>query len=250
MSHFPADPYPRASYGPPGGPPGPPPGPPPAGGPPHGPYGPYYGHRPPQDAYGPYLREGAEEYPPAAGLPLAPVLRRTWARLIDFALVAVFGFALIFPLMVAAFGLDTSGTKAGEQGGGWSSGTIFALFFVGAVLPFLYEAVQLAISGQTIGKRVLALRVVRADAAGDPPDIAQGVWRALINNIGYQIPIFLLLLLAVKVFEPALLLVFGAVAALVIAYLRAAWDRPLHQAVHDRYAGTVVVDERAGWEEE
>ena len=42
----------------------------------------------------------------------------------------------------------------------------------------------------------------------------------------------------------------GRQALLVVAYLRAAWDQPLHQAVHDKYAGTVVIDERADWEEE
>jgi uncharacterized RDD family membrane protein YckC len=165
-------------------------------------------------------------------------------------LVAVFGFGLVFPLMVAAFGLETAGSEAGEEGGGWSTGALFGLFFVAAVLPFLYEAIQLAMSGQTIGKRIVGLRVVRADPAGDLPAIGQGVWRAAINNIGYQVPVFLFLLLAVKAFEPAVLLVFAAAAALVVFYLRAAWDQPLHQAVHDRYAGTVVVDERVDWEEE
>jgi uncharacterized RDD family membrane protein YckC len=269
----------RSSYGPPGQPPqgpppGPSPGPSPEGRPPYGrqPYGggpPYgdrqggargrgsgrdhgrdYGAQSPQDAYAPYVRSGEEEYPAAADLALAKTLRRARARLIDFVLVAVFGFGLVFPIMVGAFGLQTSGTKAGEEGGGWSTGAIFGLFFVAAVLPFLYEAIQLAMSGQTIGKRIVGLRVVRADPAGDPLDIGQAVWRAAINNIGYQIPVFLFLLLAVKVFEPALLLVFGAAAAIVVFHLRAAWDQPLHQAVHDRYAQTVVIDERVDWEED
>jgi uncharacterized RDD family membrane protein YckC len=254
--HGPGGPYGR--QGPPQGPPpGPPPeGPPPYGGQPHGnyggraPYGGRYGAEAPQDAYAPYLRSGEEPYPPAADLPLARTLRRAQARLIDFVLVTVFGFGLVFPIMVAAFGLETAGSDAGEEGGGWSTGALFGLFFVAAVLPFIYEAIQLAMSGQTIGKRIVGLRVVRADPAGDLPAIGQGVWRAAINNIGYQLPVFLFLLLAVKVFEPAVLLVFAAAAALVIFYLRAAWDQPLHQAVHDRYAGTVVVDERVDWEEE
>jgi hypothetical protein len=29
-----------------------------------------------------------------------------------------------------------------------------------------------------------------------------------------------------------------------MAYLWAIWDEPLHQALHDRLAGTVVVDDR------
>ncbi|HEU5155501.1 MAG TPA: RDD family protein [Streptosporangiaceae bacterium] len=245
-------------YGPSGyphqGPPphGPPPGPPPDrdayGG---RPYGGPYGHQSPHDAYAPYLRAGEEPYPPAADLPLARTFQRTKARLIDFLLVAVFGFGLIFPIMVAALGLDTSGTESGgDESSGWSTGAMFGLFFVAAVLPFLYEAIQLGMSGQTIGKRIVGLRVVRADPAGEQVTVGQAVWRAMINNIGYQIPVFLFLLLAVKVFQPALLLMFGAAAALVVFYLRAAWDQPLHQAVHDRYAGTVVIDERVDWEEE
>jgi uncharacterized RDD family membrane protein YckC len=233
-------------------PPGPPPGPPPQGpGPPHGrpPYG-GYGSRP-EDAYAPYLRGGQSDYPPpAADLPLAPILRRARARLIDFFLVAVFGFGLIFPIMVGAFDLGTPGTDAGEEGGGWTTGAIFGLFFVAAVLPFVYEAVQLGISGQTIGKRVLGLRVVRTNPAGEPVGFTQGTWRALINNVVYQVPVFLFLLLAVKVFETALLLMFAAAVGILVAYLRAAWDQPLHQSVHDRYAGTVVVDDNVIWEEE
>jgi uncharacterized RDD family membrane protein YckC len=241
------------SYGPPGQPPS---GPPPAGPPPQGwqqPYGqqrPHGSQQSPQDAYAPYLRSGQEEYPPAADLALAAIRRRAGARLIDFFLVAVFGFGLIFPLMVAAFGLQTSGTKAGEDGGGWSGGAMFTLFFVAALLPFVYEAIQLAMYGQTIGKRVLGLRVVRTDPAGDPVTATQGVWRAAINNVGYQLPVFLFLLVAVKVFTAAVLLVFVAAAGLLVAYLRAAWDQPLHQAIHDRYAATVVVDDNVTWEEE
>jgi uncharacterized RDD family membrane protein YckC len=254
MSQPPEGGYPRGfgphgqSYGPPGQPPpGPPPGPGPEG---QGAYG-RQQWQSPQDAYAPYLRGRPDDYPPpAADLPLAPILRRARARLIDFFLVAVFGFGLIFPIMVGAFGLDTPGTDAGEEGGGWTAATIFALFFVAAVLPFLYEVIQLTISGQTIGKRILGLRVVRTDPAGDPIDVMTATWRAAINNIGYQIPIFFFLLLAVKVFTGALLLMFAALVTLLIAYLRAAWDQPLHQAVHDRYAATVVVDDTVEWEEE
>jgi uncharacterized RDD family membrane protein YckC len=257
MSQPPQGGYPQGygphgrSYGPPGQPPpGPPPGQGAEGRPPYGRRQWHSSHQQsPHDAYAPYLRAGPD-YPPAADLALAPILRRARARLIDFFLVGAFGFGLIFPIMVAAFGLDTPGTDASEEGGGWTAGTIFALFFVAAVLPFLYEAIQLAMSGQTIGKRILGLRVVRADPAGDPVDVTTGVWRAAINNIGYQLPVFFFLLVAVNVFTPALLLMFAAVAAVLIAYLRAAWDQPLHQAVHDRYAATVVVDDTVIWEEE
>jgi hypothetical protein len=34
-----------------------------------------------------------------------------------------------------------------------------------------------------------------------------------------------------------------------VCYLWAIWDQPLHQAVHDRFAGTVVIDDRAEYVE-
>ncbi|GLW65983.1 hypothetical protein Arub01_42270 [Actinomadura rubrobrunea] len=184
-------------------------------------------------------------YDDAAGLPLAPILRRAGARIIDNALVAVFGFALVVPITVGIIGLDTSGSKATSEGGIWNWPIIFTLFSVLAVLPFLYEAIQLSLWGRTLGKRILHLGVVQARPAGERLTMTQAIWRAGVMHIGYQLGVFFFLVLAVMVwdyFAYGMLLVW---IGTLMAHLWAIWDQPLHQALHDRFSGTLVIDERA-----
>src|SRR5205823_2856366 len=95
-----------------------------------------------------------------------------------------------------------------------------------------------------LGKRFLTLRVVSVDPPGDRIGVTKAVWRAGINNIGYQLPIFFFLLVGVTVFEYALAGMFFAAVGVLMSYLWAIWDQPLHQSIHDRFAATVVVDER------
>lgn len=201
------------------------------------PYDPNYG--PGQGAGGAYHPEGH----PAAELPLAPIHRRALARMMDAGIVWAFGFALIFPIVLGSVGSD-GGAKGGEDGGGWTTASLVTTFIVLAVLPFVYEAVQLALWGHTLGKRVMALSVVRVQPAGDPLPMTQAVWRSAINNVGYQLAIFFFLLIGVTIFEYALILMVLVAIGVLIAYLWAIFDQPLHQAIHDRFAGTVVVDDR------
>jgi len=208
--------------------------------PPRGQGGPLPQHTPPSGSYDSYGAQGPAGPHPAEELPLAAFGPRAKARLIDFGLVFAGGFAVIFPIALGAIGVP----KDGEA---WSTPILWTTFFVAAVLPFLYEAIQLALWGQTIGKRQIGLRVVLADPAGAVLPITTAVWRAAINNLGYQLGIFLFLLLGVKVWTFFLFFMFVAIAGMVMAYLWAIWDRPLYQAIHDRYAGTVVVDDRAEW---
>lgn len=193
---------------------------------------------------------GYEGSSDAADLPLAPIHRRAGARLMDNALVAVFGFALILPVTIGAFGLGKPGSKAEEEGGIWNWPIIFTLFCVLSVLPFIYEAVQLSMWGRTLGKRVLGIGVVQANPAGEALTTTQAVWRAAITHIAYQIGVFFFLVLAVMVwsyFAYGMLLVW---AGTLMAYLWAIWDQPLHQALHDRFSGTLVIDERVDYSEE
>lgn len=199
---------------------------------------------PSYDQYGGYDDPSA-----GADLPLAPILRRAAARIMDNALVAVFGFALVLPIVVGTIGLDTPGSKAGSEGGIWNWPIIFTLFCVLSVLPFLYESVQLAMWGRTLGKRVMRLGVVQVRPAGSPLSTTQGVWRAAITHVGYQIGVFFFLILSVKMwsyFAYGMALVW---AGALMAYLWAIWDQPLRQALHDRFAGTLVIDERVGYDE-
>ncbi|ACZ00006.1 MULTISPECIES: RDD family protein [Thermomonospora] len=193
----------------------------------------------------PYAHGGYGGYQDSAvDLPQAPIHRRALARLMDNALVAVFGFALVLPIAFGVIGLDAPGSDTRTEGGVWNWPIIITLFVVLAILPFIYEAVQLSLWGHTLGKRVLGMSVVRADPLGDPMTVPQAVWRAAINNIGYQIGLFFFLILMVMVWEYAAYGLLLAAVGTLLAYLWAIWDEPLHQAVHDRFADTVVVDDR------
>ncbi|MDX6741800.1 RDD family protein [Actinocorallia sp. A-T 12471] len=178
---------------------------------------------------------------PAESLPLAAFRPRALARLIDAGLVWALGFAVLFPIVLASIGVNK------EEDGVWSGPVLWTTFIVVAVIPFLYEAVQLAVWGRTLGKRQIGLRVVLADPAGEPLPIMTAVYRAAINNLGYMLGIFLFLLLGVKVWSFFVFLMFVAAAGVFMAYAWSVWDRPLFQSIHDRYAGTVVVDDRADW---
>jgi len=157
---------------------------------------------------------------PVESLALAPISRRALARVIDAGLLGIVGFALILPFMIAAVGLNEPGSH-GRDGGVWSGPAVFGWILVVAILPFAYEAVQLALWGQTLGKRVMSLRVIAE--SGEPLATGQAVGRAAVNNVLY---------------------LFGCGVGTVMAYLWAIWDEPLHQALHDRLTGTVVVDDR------
>lgn len=160
---------------------------------------------------------------PVGELMLAPLARRALARVIDAGLLGVVGFALILPFMIAAVGLDEPGSRANEDAGGgvWSGSALFGWLLVVAVVPFAYEALQLALCGQTLGKRILGLRVITE--SGEPIAPAQAIGRAAVNNVLYLL---------------------GCGVGTLMAYLWAIWDEPLHQALHDRLTGTVVVDDR------
>lgn len=201
-----------------------------------------------QGGYGGYPQQGYPQqpaYPPgAAELPLAPIYRRAAARLVDSVIVWAFGFAVVLPIVLGALGTGSGKKGGGDSGTPWTSALLTTFFIVSCVLPFLYEAGMLMISGQTLGKRFLTLRVVSVNPPGEQIGVTKAVWRAAINNIGYQLPIFFFLLVGVTVFEYALAGMFFAAVGVLMSYLWAIWDQPLHQSIHDRFANTVVVDER------
>jgi uncharacterized RDD family membrane protein YckC len=211
---------------------------------------PSYGQQPyPDQPYGqqPYDSYGggySEEPSEAADLSLASIWRRAGARLVDAGLTWAAGFAVVFPITLGAIGVPKDGDP-------WSMPILVTFFGVMSVLPFVYEAVMLSMSGQTIGKRLLGLRVVDVDPAGEPIGWGKAVWRSMINNVVYQLGVFLFLLIGVTTpFVYALLGIFFAAIGVLVSYLWAIWDQPLHQAVHDRFAGTVVIDDRVEYEYE
>lgn len=199
--------------------------------------------QPADQGYG-YYGGGHDDISEAASLPLAPILRRAGARLLDNSLVAMFGFALVLPVAIGTIGLGSAGSDTDTEGGTWNWPIIFTLFTVVSVLPFIYEAVQLSMWGRTVGKRILHIGVVRARPAGEEVTTTQAVWRAGIVHVGYQLGIFFFLVLAVMWWEYFAYGVLLVTIGVVMAHLWAIWDQPLHQALHDRFAGTLVIDER------
>lgn len=102
-------------------------------------------------------------------LPYATVGRR-WAALIVDRLL-VFG-PLIVGAIAFAIGADASG--AGDEAFGPLAIVLFLLWLVAA---FLYEPLMTARDGQTVGKKMMSIRIVRTD--GSPISTGQAWGRSL-----------------------------------------------------------------------
>jgi uncharacterized RDD family membrane protein YckC len=100
----------------------------------------------------------------------------------------------------------------------------FTITAIAAALWFAYEVPALANSGQTPGKRLLGIKVVRLEADG-PLGFGRS-WRRW-NPMG----------VATLLWTCGVGFVFQFIDCLFIAI-----DQPLHQALHDKSAATVVVD--------
>lgn len=141
--------------------------------------------------------------------------RRLVARLIDITIMTVTVSVLAIPFIVIA---DES-----PDGANWVIAPIVLIAFCGF---YLYDPIQLALWGRTPGKRIMKLRVAPADAPDAPLTGARGFGR------GMTYP----LLFSVIGFFPLL----GLVSLLNALWLL--WDLPLRQCLHDKIAGTVVVN--------
>jgi uncharacterized RDD family membrane protein YckC len=142
---------------------------------------------------------------------LAEPSQRLVARLVDTLIVGV-------PLATVATGVFSRETAQ----------TVVAPIAFAAVF-LVYEAVQLALWGRTIGKRLTGVRVVSAD--GRRPRISQ----ALVRSVIYALP-------------PAArpVPVLNVLAGVFwLAEIGLMFEGVHRQALHDRAAGTLVVDTRA-----
>jgi uncharacterized RDD family membrane protein YckC len=165
------------------------------------------------------------------GLPLASPGARMVARLIDIAAVA--GLALV----ANAWFLFQLGRELGQLYQQMLVNTqqvspeltsrintlAFVVTLVTAAVWLAYEVPALANTGQTPGKRVLGIKVVRLDQDGK-----LGFGRALRRWWTLGLPTLL--------WTCCVGFVMQFVDCLFVAI-----DRPLHQALHDKNANTVVV---------
>ncbi|WP_067181166.1 RDD family protein [Microtetraspora niveoalba] len=179
-----------------------PPPPPPGSYPPPGPYG------GPQGAYG--APQGAP-LPPGVPAPLAEWWERLVARIID---TLVFGVAYLILSAVFVFG----------TGGSFLGGFLSALIAYG--LYTAYDYVLHSKDGQTVGKKIMKIRVVAL--GGAPLDSSVVMRRSAVYPgvlVLYGIPVLGLLAS-----------LFALVTGVFILV-----DKPLGQGLHDKVAGTVVV---------
>ncbi|MFE7131174.1 RDD family protein [Streptomyces sp. NPDC057638] len=212
-----------------GGPPpqGPPPGPPPPGSPPPGspppgsPYGSPYGGggpggTPPYDPYGGGPYGGGPD--PLAGMPpLADFGKRFAARVID-ALIVFVPLALI-SLLVGGFssgGADNWDDLANEV----NTGRQWLWSLIGLVAYVGYDTLMVKKNGQTVGKRLMRIRVALLND-GAIPDTRSSLVRALV------------------LWAPALLCCFCVWWLVIIITIIA--DKPYRQGLHDKAGKTVVV---------
>ncbi|MFJ8711687.1 RDD family protein [Streptomyces violaceus] len=172
----------------------------PSGGPGGGPYG--------GDPYG----GGSYPTDPLAGMPpLADSGKRTLARIIDMILVGVVVWLITWGFDVNEYDVDSDRIEVGKSF--WQSG-------VAAVLYIAYDTVLTARTGQTLGKKLLHLRVANLDN-GDTPSAQNSLMRAAV-----------------------LWIPFAFCCACVWTAVCGGWsffDRPYKQGLHDKAAKTVVV---------
>jgi uncharacterized RDD family membrane protein YckC len=154
-------------------------------------------------------------------VPLAHRGKRLAARVIDVLIVSLLAVALITPLMILVTSLDPDGRTAWVGVG--IGGSVLILF--GGWL--LYEGLQLARWGRTLGKRWMRLRVVSAAPPGAPLTRGKAIGRAAIYPPGF----LLVNVLPVVSFVGLLNLLWQF------------WDKPFRQCLHDKIAGTIVIDD-------
>ncbi|MFF7737233.1 RDD family protein [Streptomyces sp. NPDC007984] len=190
---------------PPDEPPGEPPpygggGPGGPGGPGGGPYGsdPYGG--------GPYPTD------PLSGMPpLGDSVMRTLARIIDMILVGAVVWLITWGFNVNEYDVDSDRIEISKSF--WQSA-------IAAVLYIAYDTVLTARTGQTLGKKLLHMRVANLDNGATP-----SVQNALARAAVLWIP-------------------FAFCCACVWTAVCGGWsyfDRPYKQGLHDKAAKTVVV---------
>ncbi|QHC17719.1 RDD family protein [Streptomyces sp. GF20] len=189
--------------------------PPPQGGGGGDPYGgnPYDNPPPPGDGpYGPAGGGGPYGGDPLAGMPpLAPSGKRVLARVIDMIIVGVVVWLLSMLFNVGTWDSDVDNIDAGKS---------FGQSLIAAILYIAYDTILTARTGQTVGKRLLHLRV--ADLSnGATPSTQTSLIRAVV-----------------------LWLPFAFCCACIWTIICGGWsffDRPYKQGLHDKAAKTVEV---------
>ena len=169
------------------------------------------------------------------GLALAPLGMRLLARLIDIAAVLVLNVILTSylvyqwvketaPYWKAAWHASQTGTiSSGPTMSSRGSQLLWVITILIMATWIAYEVPTTGNSGQTLGKRIMGIRVVPLEGMH-----RLGYWRAFRRWTALGLPVLLWTCLIGFVFQ-------------FIDCLSPLFNRPLRMALHDRSAGTVVV---------
>ncbi|WP_460845882.1 RDD family protein [Phytohabitans suffuscus] len=218
--------------GAPGGQPWPPMAPPPGMRPPQG-------HPYPPHPYPPHAHRPPAPPPRPHGLRIASLGRRVVARLIDIGLVLLLNVLVngwfIYRLFQEYEPVIREWNRRVEarepllqnlpQPGGQADALQVAIFIIGVALWFAYEVPSTANSGQTLGKRIMQIKVMPVESPNP-----MGFGRSLRRWNLMGLPTFLWSCFCV-----------GFILQLVDCIFPF-FDRPLYQALHDKSAQTVVVE--------
>jgi uncharacterized RDD family membrane protein YckC len=178
--------------------------------PPPPPWEPPHPGPPAPHEYGP-APYGTDEYGPGPGVTYGGRWRRLIAAVIDGLIVYAASWIVTAPIL--GFGTIYEGSVARQA----------AANLIAGVLAFLYYVLQHGRWGQTLGKRTMGLRVVRAEDAG-----AVGYGQAALR----------------LVFAYAISAITCGIGGIIdVAWIL--WDAR-RQALHDKVARTVVVTAEPG----
>ena len=203
-------------------------GPPAYGPPPYGPPGQAYGYPPAGYQVPRYVPPPVAVPTSPGGYPLAEFTDRLVARLIDGAILGAVSLIFVVPIYLVVF-LSVMPTTTVVNGDpdqaaqevfallGPLLGAVALILVLGLIVGYIYEVEMMFRTGQTVGKRIMKIRVI-------PLDPAVALTR------GHAFKRYLVERGAALV--PAMTWVDG---------LWQLWDKPYQQCLHDKFATTVVI---------
>jgi uncharacterized RDD family membrane protein YckC len=194
---------------------------------------------PPGYPYPPYAFRQPAPPPRPHGLRIAGLGPRVVARLIDIGMVLLLNVLVngwfIFRWIQEYRPVIEEWNRRVEarepllqnlpQPGGQADALQVVIFIIGVALWFAYEVPGTANTGQTLGKRIMRIKVMRVESTD-----RMGFGRSLRRWNLMGLPTFLWSCFCI-----------GFILQLVDCIFPF-FDRPLHQALHDKSAQTVVVE--------
>ena len=159
------------------------------------------------------------------GMQPAGVGSRIGAYIIDAILVGIVN-AIIGFLIGLPFTDPGEATSIPFMGTGPGFGVTFLIGVIGAAITLAYFGLLEANDGQTLGKKLLSIRAVKADGSG--LELADAVKRRVPFVIGSLIPI-------------PFIGGFIGFAILIAILVTVATDQPWNRGLHDKWADTMVI---------